>query len=290
MLGRGWFVLTPDFEGPHAAFGATVLAGHATLDALRAVLSLAGTDDVALPSDASRLKYALWGYSGGSLASEKAAELQVQYAPELSAGLLGAALGGLVSDVGSMYSVVNKTPFAGNLIIILLGIMNEYPEADAYIRSRLRTDGPQNAAIFLEGRKMDSARAFRAFANQDIYGYFLNGQADLDESKILRKIRAVEWTLGYHGAPNIPLFVYKAVGDNMTPIVDTDNHIASYKRYNASVLYERNVIGDHVSEIENGQDRAIEWLSSVFDGKYDGVDQGVRIRDVAVDIYKPPVA
>lgn len=123
MLSRGWFVIVPDFEGPRAAFGASVLAGHATLDGIRAVLSLAGNDDVSLPlpNDASRFKYAMWGYSGGSLASEKAAELQVQYAPELT-GFVGAALGGLVSNIGSTFDINNKSPYMGNLVLILLGV------------------------------------------------------------------------------------------------------------------------------------------------------------------------
>ncbi|KAI4870385.1 secretory lipase-domain-containing protein [Hypoxylon rubiginosum] len=287
MLSRGWFVIVPDFEGPRAAFGASVLAGHATLDGIRAVLSLAGNDDVSLPlpNDASRFKYAMWGYSGGSLASEKAAELQVQYAPELT-GFVGAALGGLVSNIGSTFDINNKSPYMGNLVLILLGIMHEYPEADTYIRSRLK---PDSSDAFLEDRNMHSLQAFRAFANQDLYGYFKNGQADLKDSKIMRKIEKVEWMLGYHGIPEIPLFVYKAIGDHMTPIADTDEHIAHYKRFNASVLYERNTAGDHITEIENGQDRAIEWLASVFNGTYDGVDQGVRVRDVTIDIYKPPV-
>lgn len=290
MLRRGWFVVVPDFEGPRACFGATVLAGHATLDAIRAVLSLAGNDDIPLPNDAGLFKHAMWGYSGGSIASEKAAELQVQYAPELSTGLVGAALGGLVSDIWSLYSVVNKTRFTGLLILILLGVMNEFPEVDAYIRSRLKPNGPQNATAFFEGRNMNALLAVSPFANQDIYGYFLNGRADLEESTIMHRIRKVEWMLGYHGAPGIPLFVYKAVEDEMTLIADTDRHMAHYERHNVSVLYERNTVGDHITEIINGEGRAIEWLASVFDGSYDGANQGVRVRDVAVDIYKPPVA
>jgi hypothetical protein len=287
MLGRGWFVTIPDFEGPRAAFGATVLAGHATLDGIRAVLSLAGTADVLLPSSADKFKCAMWGYSGGSLASEKAAELQVQYAPELSAGFVGAALGGLASNVGSMYSVINKTRFTGNLILVLLGIMNEYPEADAYVRSRLKTEGPQNAAAFLKGRDMDSLLAFQNYGGQDIYGYFIGGQADLDESQVLRRIKKVEWMLGYHGTPQIPLFVYKAIGDEMTPISDTDEHMAQYKRFGVSVLYERNTVGDHITEIVNGQDRAMEWLAGAFNGLNDTADQNVCIRDVTVDLYNP---
>ena len=81
-LARGWFVSIPDFESPRAAFLAGKLEGHATLDGVRAVLDLAEADDgprhldlLPLGLDAKRAKFALWGYSGGSLASIWAAEL-----------------------------------------------------------------------------------------------------------------------------------------------------------------------------------------------------------------------
>ncbi|KAI0842403.1 lipase 1 [Hypoxylon sp. FL0890] len=290
MLGRGWFVTIPDFEGPRAAFGATVQAGHATLDGIRVVLSLTGHPDISLPSSADKFKYAMWGYSGGSLASEKAAELQVQYAPELATGFVGAALGGLISNLGVLYTVTNKTPYTGNLILVLLGVMNEYPEVDAYLCSRLKTEGSQDATAFLKGRDMDSLQAFHAYGGQDIFDYFVGGQADFEACRALRKIEKVEWMLGYHGAPEIPLFIYKAIGDEMTLIADTDALVEHYKRFNVSVDYERNTVGGHVSEIVNGQDRAIEWLARAFDGSHGTIDKGTKTQDVTVDISKPPVS
>jgi hypothetical protein len=53
----------PDYECPFAAFTVGVRAGHATLGSVRAVLS----SGFGLVADA---RYALWGYSGGALASE----------------------------------------------------------------------------------------------------------------------------------------------------------------------------------------------------------------------------
>ena len=38
LLKRGWFVNTPDYEGPLASYCAGVQAGHATLDSIRAIL------------------------------------------------------------------------------------------------------------------------------------------------------------------------------------------------------------------------------------------------------------
>jgi hypothetical protein len=58
VLGVGWFVNLPNYEGPLASFSAGVLSGNATIDSLRAVLSRS----FVLKSNA---KYALWAYSGG---------------------------------------------------------------------------------------------------------------------------------------------------------------------------------------------------------------------------------
>jgi hypothetical protein len=69
-LGMGWYVNVPDHEGPLASFLEGVQEGHNVLDSVRAALNA----DCGLAKDA---RYAMWGYSGGSVASENAAELQV---------------------------------------------------------------------------------------------------------------------------------------------------------------------------------------------------------------------
>jgi len=78
-LSSGWFVNVPDYEGPLASFTAGVMSGHATIDSIRAAFN--ANETLGLDVGA---RYAMWGYSGGALASEWAAELQVQYAPEAS--------------------------------------------------------------------------------------------------------------------------------------------------------------------------------------------------------------
>lgn len=67
-LGRGWYVNIADYEGPLASFGSGVQSGHATIDSARAALD----PRFGISPNA---KYVLWGYSGGALASEFAAEL-----------------------------------------------------------------------------------------------------------------------------------------------------------------------------------------------------------------------
>jgi len=68
-LFRGWFVSVPDYEGPAASYTAGVASGLATIDSVRAVLAAAGNWGMR-SEDA---KVAMFGYSGGALASEFAA-------------------------------------------------------------------------------------------------------------------------------------------------------------------------------------------------------------------------
>lgn len=54
------------------------------------------------PSTLEGTRYAMWGYSGGSVASTFAAERQASYAPEL--GFAGVVIGGLVPNVSDILS------------------------------------------------------------------------------------------------------------------------------------------------------------------------------------------
>ncbi|KAI1478962.1 LIP-domain-containing protein [Daldinia eschscholtzii] len=273
LLGQGWIVNTPDFQGPHAAFGASVLAGHATLDSIRAVLNLAR-----LTGDAD-ITTAMWGYSGGSIPTEAAAELQVQYAPEL--GISGVVVGGLVDHLADNMDMLNKSPIAVSLVSALLGLSSQYPEAAAYVRSRLR---PETASEFLSARDVDSGASLRKFAMKDIYSYFLGGREDL-RNPVLRKVFDVEGRRGLHGVPDMPMFVYKAVGDEFCPVDLTDRLVERFCGLGADVTYERNTLGGHVSEIANGKGRAVKWLWRIFDESYVPAAEGGVIRDVAVNVY-----
>ena len=120
-LGKGWFVNSPDYEGPKAAFVAGVNTGHAVIDSIRAVQSVATAQPTIKLSPNATV--ALWGYSGGALASEWAAELAVQYAPELS--ISGAALGGLPANATTIFDLINGSPFAGLIPSALVGLGRE---------------------------------------------------------------------------------------------------------------------------------------------------------------------
>ncbi len=287
-LGHGWYVNVPDFEGPLASFGAGVQEGHATIDSIRAVLSLR---DVGLTSD---VRYAMWGYSGGSIASEWAAELQVQYAPELN--FSGLAIGGVPPNATGLLQNIDGTPAAGLIPSALLGLTSQYPAAYEYLVSKLKKSGPHNSTGFLAAKNFSFVEAHVAFANQSIFDFYFEGGYAALEDPIIQKIFDSDGYMGYHGVPQMPVFVYKAIHDEYSLVGDTDSLVARYCAVGTNVLYQRNKAGVHLDEETNGDARALDWLSSVFDGTYATKysHQGCTVEDVTVNItstaqfYFPP--
>ncbi|CAK7266433.1 hypothetical protein SEPCBS57363_002085 [Sporothrix epigloea] len=277
-LGKGRFVNVPDFEGNNASFTAGVLSGHVTLDSIRAVLN--GAKRFGLPADT---KYAMWGYSGGALASEWAAELQVQYAPELN--FSGAALGGLTPNVTSVLFTLYDSIEAGLAPPSILGLTNQFPDVYKYILSKLKTTGPYNATGFLATLNYTLDENISKFAFKNMSMYFENGLDDLF-SPVSQKIINSDGIMGYHGVPQMPLFVYKAVGDEISPVNDTDALVERFCGIGVNINYQRNSIGGHVAEGTNGIPAATAWLDSIFDGSFASSANatGCFISNVAVNL------
>lgn len=269
-LGMGWYVNVPDYEGPLASFTAGVMSGHATLDSIRAALSTG----FGLVNDT---KLALWGYSGGALASEWAAELQVQYAPELN--FTGAALGGLTPNVTQVAASVSGTIEAGLVPAGILGLASQYPELLQFLKDNLKTDGPMNATGFFMAYNQTLIQEIGAFAGQNIYDYFNMGEALLLEP-IPQMVINSDGIMGYHGVPKMPLFAYKAIADEVSPVNDTDTLVERYCKVGATIRYDRNTVGTHTTEAGNGDARALAFLESVLGGTFN--QTGCQISNVTV--------
>ncbi|KAB8339113.1 hypothetical protein FH972_022049 [Carpinus fangiana] len=276
-LGQGWYVNVPDYEGPSASFTAGVQSGHATLDAVRAVLN---TGFGLSP----KTNYAMWGYSGGALASEWAAELQIQYAPELN--FKGAALGGLTPNVTSVLETITGTALAGLAPAGILGLASQYPELEQYLQENLKKTGQYNITRFYAARNETLIGSIGAFANQDITEYFTNGLAALTEP-IPMMVTNKDGLMGYHGVPQIPIFAYKAIKDEVSPVEDTDKLVTRYCEAGANIWYQRNTVGGHSAESTNGNARALQFLTGVLDGVYNST--GCKIENVTIAISTSPL-
>lgn len=274
-LGLGVFLNVPDYEGPLASFTAGVISGHATLDSIRAVLSLG----LGLNSSSSRV--ALWGYSGGALASEWASELAVQYAPDLMKSVKGAAIGGITPNITAVLDAITGNDAAGLGPSAILGITSQYPEVQEYVISKLKTDGPQNKTGFLAAENFTVAQAGAAYEGLDIYDFFTNGKGLLREPQV-KKVINRDGIMGYHGVPQWPIFAYQAVNDEISPIENTDKLINRYCEVGANILYQRNSVGTHSQEFVLSAAPAIQWLATVLTGQYASVykTEGCTVQNV----------
>ncbi|KLO90588.1 lipase 1 [Fusarium fujikuroi] len=272
MLSFGWIINTPDHLGPKAAFGTSVQAGHATLDALRTVHNLLSL------GDNSDFSTTIWGYSGGSIATFSAAELQPSYAPELN--ISAAVVGGLVDDISAALDKINKSPIAGTLIALLLGITAQYPEERAYLESCLV---PEKRDDFMAAVNTEVTQNVGKYSGQDIYPFFKGGGADL-RAPTLQELYDKQAKLGYRDTPTIPMFLYKAIQDQFCTIDLTDATVDRLCEKGAEITFERNTVGSHVSEIENGKPRAFGFLRSIFDESYECPASKRNVMDVTVDV------
>jgi hypothetical protein len=282
-LGRGWFVSLPDYEGPSGNLGLGVLEGYATLDNVRAVLELARADpDIRLSPEA---KYAMWGYSGGSLATEYAAELQQVYARDLD--FAGVVVGGVLAEFLNTMFLLSASEFAANDVNSLVGsTLGGFPDQRAFLVSKLKTTGPYNATTFLAVQNMSFVEAFLTFRGQDISEYFVYGWDDIFSPGI-QEMYDIQGRMGSHGVPRMPLFVYQAIGDQFCAVGWTDALMAKYCKSGANIQYERNEIGDHLTEYQNGHTRALDWLESVFNGTNIQTRPGSHCQVVDLSVIDP---
>lgn len=180
-----------------------------------------------------------------------------------------------------MLFTINGTIYAGLAPSGILGLSSQYPDAEEYLQGQLRTDGDPiyNKANFNKARNQTLVETIGQYAFQDIGKYFKNGFGAI-ESAVAQKVINRDGVMGYHGVPQVPLFVYKAIGDDISVIADTDTLVNRYCGVGATINYQRNTVGAHTSESGNGEARAVEFLTQVFAGTYSAT--GCQITNVTI--------
>ncbi|KFZ18083.1 hypothetical protein V502_04312 [Pseudogymnoascus sp. VKM F-4520 (FW-2644)] len=230
------------------------MAGQATLDSIRAVLKSSRFSGISV-----KPKVALWGYSGGALATNWAVELQRSYAPELS--FVGAAIGGLIGSIGNVLETINKGPFAGLAVTGLMGLYNEYPYFATYLEEQFI---PATAETFKSVLRQCLGVSTSQFSGQDISSYFKSGAAVPDGAPAQKVFAALN--LGQN-VPKTPLYIYKSINDQISPIADTDNLVNYYCKGGATIEYKRDLVSDHTSLSITGAGEALVWLEARMSGQ-----------------------
>lgn len=265
-LAYGWNVVAPDFQGLRAAFGAAKLAGQATLDSVRGALvtgSITGISPTA--------QFAMWGYSGGSIATGWAAALQPQYAPELGQQLVGAALGGWITSYDATIKAADGKLAAGLVGLALSGLAQQYTELVPVYRKYIRSTTKLKA--ILEGAKQTclTLGVFKFLGAQFFKGsrpYFRGGDLALKEPTVRRIIDDnTVAMLPEVGVPECPLFLHHAVKDNIAPVSDTKRAVRNYCAWGIQ-SFEVNFVQNtgHMSQSREGPPAVVAWLKTRFDG------------------------
>lgn len=96
-----------------------------------------------------------------------------------------------------------------------------------------------------------------------------------------------ETYMGFRGIPQILLFLYHAVQDEITTISNPEALLERYCSVGVDVRLERNSIGGHLAEASNGDQRALEWLGQVLRGE--DVGKGCVLKDVALNVTDSPL-
>ncbi|KAG9601040.1 secretory lipase, partial [Aureobasidium melanogenum] len=240
-LNQGLYVVSPDYEGLDGHYTEGILSGHAALDSVRAAFNTANVTGLSTSA-----KYAAWGYSGGAIASEWAAELQAQYAPELD--LL----------------TINNGSFAGLAFSGVVGLARSYPDLNASLNANLISS--KRAEFFTIGDS-SFANANSLGANKDLFSYFVGGISYLYNS-LAQSALAKSGIMDVYGIPQAPLFIYKAAGDEISPAADTTKLVKQFCATNdVSIEYHIDLLGGHATEAITGSGSALAWILDRLNGK-----------------------
>lgn len=265
-LAKGWYVVVPDYNGPKSTFGAGWQSGHAVLDSVKAVLK--SKDVTGLNSDA---KVQLFGYSGGSLASGWAAQIQPDYAPELNSQLIGAALGGLTANITQVAVRCDGEIYAGLVALALRGLLNEY-SALSYLVDKLVN--PINKIKFYSTTgnlclvPNVLAYPFTTFF-KGWFPFFSDGPKFLQRADVKAVLTNNTMALKKEdGIPQCPIFVYHGTADEIVPFAGAERVYNNWCSWGIeSYEFAVATTTGHALEAIEGCGAAIAWTADRFAGK-----------------------
>lgn len=250
-LARGWAVSVPDHEGTAGRFGVAREPGYRALDAVRASLAFAPLGLTA------STPVALWGYSGGGLATAWAAELAAEYAPELD--IVGAVAASPVGDPAAAFLRLNGSLFAGFAAVFTAGLRRAYPDLDRLLRSHLDA---RYLGWLAETEATTTFPLLYRFARRNIDQHCRGGLAALLAAPELQRVLADIQPGGR--APAMPLLVLQGVYDEVIAVADVDAQVARYTMAGANVRYLRDRLSTHLLLQYTALPVMVDWLADRF--------------------------
>ncbi|WP_280457494.1 lipase family protein [Nocardia carnea] len=246
---RGYAVLIPDHEGPLMAYAEPYVAGHAVLDAVRAVRSWR-------PDEFGASRFAMTGYSGGAIATHGAVKLIAGYAPELAPSLAGAALGGEPADYEILARSMNGNLASAVFMAAVFGIARERPQ----ILARMN-----HLAQWVSTSPMKD-QCISVFALPGVLHLPIDIAANIADplrSALARDIYEVTRMAGLASAT--PLYIYNGEQEFWIPAEGARNLYREQCALGVTAVY-RSVPGEHVIAAGVGYPEAMIWLDERLRG------------------------
>jgi alpha-beta hydrolase superfamily lysophospholipase len=253
-LAEGWAVSVPDHEGPKGLWGAPYEPGYCILDGARAALS---SERTGLSASAP---IAMWGYSGGGLATAWAAEICADYAPELD--IVGAVLGSPVGDLGHAFRRLNGGLLAGLPALVIAALSHIYPDLDRVIQEHVNETG---RTLLRRLETMTTAGAVIRMAKKDVSKYL---DRPLEEILAMPEVQHVFDSIKLGTAvPTPPVLIVQAVHDYLIDVADVDALAEAYSAGGASVTYHRDAFCEHILLHPLSAPMTMRWLQDRFAGR-----------------------
>ncbi|MCX4625478.1 lipase family protein [Streptomyces sp. NBC_01443] len=294
LLLKGYDVVIPDTEGQNADFAAGPEYGTNTLDSIRAAIR---TGETGLHAGT---RFGLFGYSGGSIATNWASVLAPAYAPEVNKQLVGFAEGGLlVAPAHNLRYVDGALAWNGVIPMALIGVSRSY---DIDLTPYLSAKGLAVVKELEHGSIVDALAHHPGMTWKD-----MAKPEYKDPNSIPAFVAAVnKINLGRAATPTVPGFIGQGnagwlegtfsrppgigTGDGVMVAGDVRTLARQYcATGNSSIKYEQYDLLSHVGAMPYWAPRAMAWLDDRFAGKTAPTSCGRIPAGNSLDPEKPTV-
>lgn len=248
-LEHGYALIIPDHEGPLMAYSEPTVAGHNVLDAIRAVRGFA-------PDRFGRSRFATTGYSGGAIASNAAAMLVSDYAPDLLPYFAGASFGGLVNDYRRFAHTFDGSYISAFLLSTVLALGREHPEILGLMN---------HAAQWLATSPIKD-NCSGSFGALGIAPIPVDLMARVDKSLDSAAAESVFRQLSMRGRKSgVPLFIYHGVHDPWIPVAEAEELWRA--QCALGVAATKNIVGgEHLAAYVSSYGATMDWLDQRLRG------------------------
>jgi hypothetical protein len=249
LLARGWAVITTDYEGPDSDFLTGPLEGYAVLDGIRAALA-------AHPHGLSpQAPIALWGYSGGALASAWAMKLRASHAPDLQ--VIGVALGDMPSDLEAAMRNIDGGYGFGLVFAGFVGI--DRGDTAAHLTTLLNSRG---RAAMQENATACTVTLIARFAFHRLSDYTVS--AHPYDTPALKAVLASNSLASL--TATTPIYDYHTTTDDLVPVRIANAFVARSCAAGDRIQVVRTPLNVHVTEQVVGAPGGIQFLARRFRG------------------------